>query len=78
MRVLRFLRYCLLGCVVAVLAVQAPALITRLAGGDVQQWKWFSVVWGALALIVAMLFAALISIWHVGIALTHRWQKTHG
>ncbi len=78
MSVLRILRYCVLSLVIITVAIQLPALITSIAGGDVQQWKWFSAFYGALSMMAAVLFAILTLVWHVSLMLTHRWQKTHG
>ena len=78
MKMLRILRYCLLSFVVIALAVMLPALATKLLGGDVQQWKWFTVFYGGLALVGATFFAIVTMVWHGGLLLTHRWQKMHG
>ena len=78
MKVLRILRYCLLSFVVITLAITLPALVTKVTGGDVQQWKWFTVFYGVLSMMAATLFAILTLVWHVSLLLARLWQKTHG
>ena len=78
MRVLRVLRYCLLSFVVLTGAVLLPTIITKLSGGDVQQWKWFTVFYGGLSLLAATFFALLTFVWHLGLIFTRVWQKAHG